>query len=230
MLTKEQIRQEALKAEQERFPRCAGDRSNSFHGVNSAYGLGFVDGAMWANEFVTPIDHEGLKQYMESKDMAWKADLPAFFKEICECTIGGPYAKCFHIINYVLSMLTARAIELNDPILNVLMLNLSLYDGSHSKENIAYKSQIFELFSQIDKMPKNQLSTSTDAEPKSLSKEEYKAYYLTLDPGYVMTGNVDIEYIRHNDGSLWVSPYLCEEQFSMEEWRKLNDEYNKVLR
>lgn len=46
-MTKEEIRQEALKAEKERFPRCAGDKENSFHGVNSAYGLGFVDGALW---------------------------------------------------------------------------------------------------------------------------------------------------------------------------------------
>lgn len=46
-MTKEEIRQEALKAEKERFPRCAGDKENSFHGVNSGYGLGFVDGALW---------------------------------------------------------------------------------------------------------------------------------------------------------------------------------------
>lgn len=47
-MTKEEIRQEALKAEKERFPRCIGGKENSFHGVNSAYGLGFVDGALWA--------------------------------------------------------------------------------------------------------------------------------------------------------------------------------------
>lgn len=50
-MTKEEIRQEALKAEKERFPRCAGDKDNSFHGVNSAYGLGFVDGALWARDY-----------------------------------------------------------------------------------------------------------------------------------------------------------------------------------
>ena len=48
-MTKEEIRQETLSAEKENFPRCAGDKENSFHGVNSAYGLGFVDGALWAN-------------------------------------------------------------------------------------------------------------------------------------------------------------------------------------
>ena len=50
MTRQEEIRQEALKAEKEEFPRCAGDKENSFHGVNSAYGLGFVDGALWADE------------------------------------------------------------------------------------------------------------------------------------------------------------------------------------
>ena len=49
-MEREEIRQEALKAEKEKFPRCAGDKGNSFHGVNSAYGLGFVDGALWADE------------------------------------------------------------------------------------------------------------------------------------------------------------------------------------
>ena len=48
-MTREEIRQEALKAEKEKFPRCAGDKENSFHGVNSAYGLGFVDGALWVD-------------------------------------------------------------------------------------------------------------------------------------------------------------------------------------
>ena len=50
MERKEEIRQEALKAEKEVSTRCAGYKENSFHGVNSAYGLGFVDGANWADE------------------------------------------------------------------------------------------------------------------------------------------------------------------------------------
>ena len=49
MERKEEIRQEALKAEKEVSTRCAGDKENSFHGVNSAYCLGFVDGALWAD-------------------------------------------------------------------------------------------------------------------------------------------------------------------------------------
>ena len=49
MTRQEEIRQEALKAEKEVSPRCAGDKENIFHGVNSAYDLGFVDGALWAD-------------------------------------------------------------------------------------------------------------------------------------------------------------------------------------
>ena len=47
MTRQEEIRQEALSAEKENFPRCAGDKENSFHGVNSAYGdIGFGDGEL----------------------------------------------------------------------------------------------------------------------------------------------------------------------------------------
>ena len=69
-MTKEEIRQEALKAEKERFPRCAGDKENSFYGVNSAYGLGFVDGALWAYNNT------------ESPWISVKADLPCNHEEL----------------------------------------------------------------------------------------------------------------------------------------------------
>lgn len=47
---KEQIKQEVLIAEHEEnpYPRCAGD--TAYNGVNSAYGLGFIDGAEWADK------------------------------------------------------------------------------------------------------------------------------------------------------------------------------------
>ena len=50
MTREEEIRQEALKAEKDVSHRCEGDKENIFHGFNSSYGLGFVDGAMWADE------------------------------------------------------------------------------------------------------------------------------------------------------------------------------------
>ena len=71
-MTKEEIRQEALKAEKESFPRCAGDKENSFHGINSAYGLGFVDGALW------------MRSYNKSPWISVKDDLPCNHKELVE--------------------------------------------------------------------------------------------------------------------------------------------------
>lgn len=66
-------------------------------------------------------------------DLLWKCDLPAFLKECQLCSQGNAYDVCWNLLRRILVMLTERAIELNDPILNIIMLNLSLYEGSHSK-------------------------------------------------------------------------------------------------
>lgn len=66
-------------------------------------------------------------------DMAWKADLPRFLKEISECSTNVPYAASFRILAQVLNVLTERAIEIDDPALNIIMLRLGLYEGAHDK-------------------------------------------------------------------------------------------------
>lgn len=66
-------------------------------------------------------------------DMMWKVDLPKFLKEISECSVNVPYAASFRILAQVLNVLTERAIEINDPVLNIIMLNLGLYEGAHDK-------------------------------------------------------------------------------------------------
>ena len=66
-------------------------------------------------------------------DMVWKVDLPAFLKEIVECSSNTPYAITFKILAHVLNVLTERAIEINDPALNIIMLRLGLYDEAHDK-------------------------------------------------------------------------------------------------
>ena len=66
-------------------------------------------------------------------DMVWKVDLPSFLKEIAECSKSIPYAKTFNILARVLGILTERAIEINDPALNIIMMNLGLYEGVHDK-------------------------------------------------------------------------------------------------
>ena len=66
-------------------------------------------------------------------DMVWKVDLPAFLKEIVECSSNTPYAITFKILAQVLNVLIERAIEINDPALNIIMLRLGLYDEAHDK-------------------------------------------------------------------------------------------------
>lgn len=66
-------------------------------------------------------------------DMAWKFDLPSFLKEIAECSKSTPYPKTFTILARVLGILTERAIEIDDPALNIIMLRLGLYEGAHDK-------------------------------------------------------------------------------------------------
>lgn len=78
-------------------------------------------------------------------DMVWKVDLPKFLKEISECSKNVPYAASFQILAQVLRVLTERAIEINDPALNIIMLNLGLYEGAHDKN-------VGEVISQLRKL------------------------------------------------------------------------------
>lgn len=66
-------------------------------------------------------------------DMVWKVDLPSLLKEIAECSKSIPYAMTFKVLAQVLNVLTERAIEINDPALNIIMLRLGLYEGAHGK-------------------------------------------------------------------------------------------------
>ena len=78
-------------------------------------------------------------------DMAWKFDLPSFLKEIAECSKSTPYPKTFTILARVLGILTERAIEINDPALNIIMLRLGLYEGAHDKNLDVVISQLRKL-------------------------------------------------------------------------------------
>ena len=78
-------------------------------------------------------------------DMVWKVDLPKLLKEISECSTNVPYAASFRILAQVLNVLTERAIEINDPALNIIMLRLGLYDGAHDKN-------VDEVISQLRKL------------------------------------------------------------------------------
>ena len=60
--------------------------------------------------------------------MQFDVNTPQFLKEAAENCNGGMYAICWNIFRNLLAMVAVRASELNDPIMNVLMLRLNLYD------------------------------------------------------------------------------------------------------
>lgn len=80
------------------------------------------------------IKSKNVQNYVMN-DMVWKVDLSKFLKEISECSTNTPYAASFQILAQALNVLTERAIEINDPALNIIMLNLGLYEGAHD-ENV----------------------------------------------------------------------------------------------
>lgn len=66
-------------------------------------------------------------------DMVFKVDMPRLLKEIAECSKATPYPVTFTILIRVLGILAERAIEINDPALNIIMMHLGLYEGAHDK-------------------------------------------------------------------------------------------------
>ena len=78
------------------------------------------------------IKSKSVQNYVMN-DMVWKVDLPSFLKEIAECSKSTPYPKTFTILVRLLGILTERAIEIDDPALNIIMLRLGLYEGAHDK-------------------------------------------------------------------------------------------------
>lgn len=84
-------------------------------------------------------------------DMVRKVDLPSFLKEIAECSKSIPYAASFRILAQVLNVLTERAIEINDPALNIIMLNLGLYEGANDKNEGEVISRLRKLITDNQK-------------------------------------------------------------------------------
>lgn len=96
------------------------------------------------------IKSKNVQNYVMN-DMVWKVDLPKFLKEISECSTNVPYAASFRILAQVLKVLVERAIEINDPALNIIMLNLGLYEGAHDKNVDEVISQLRKLITDKQK-------------------------------------------------------------------------------
>ena len=59
--------------------------------------------------------------------LSWDVNTPAFLREACENAENGMYPICWNIFKTLLGMVSARAAEIDDPVMNVLMLKLNLY-------------------------------------------------------------------------------------------------------
>ena len=96
------------------------------------------------------IKSKNVQNYVMN-DMVWKVDLPRLLKEISECSKSTPYPVTFTILAHVLNVLTERAIEINDPALNIIMLNLGLYEGANDKNVDEVISQLRKLITDKQK-------------------------------------------------------------------------------
>lgn len=84
-------------------------------------------------------------------DMVFKVDMPRLLKEIAECSKSTPYPVTFTILSRVLGILTERAIEIDDPALNIIMMYLGLYEGVHDKNASKVISRLRKLITDNQK-------------------------------------------------------------------------------
>lgn len=59
---------------------------------------------------------------------SFDVNTPQFLKEACENSNNGMYGVCWNIFRNLLAQVAQRAIELNDPVLNALMIRMNLYE------------------------------------------------------------------------------------------------------
>lgn len=62
--------------------------------------------------------------------LTFDVNTPAFLVEASENNHGGMYPVCWVIFRDLLAAVATRATELDDPVMNVLMIRLGLYDIS----------------------------------------------------------------------------------------------------
>lgn len=97
------------------------------------------------------IKSKNVQNYVMN-DIVWKVDLPRLLKEISECSKSTSYPVTFTILARVLGILAERAIEINDPALNIIMMNLGLYEGVHDKNADKVISQLRKLITETEKI------------------------------------------------------------------------------
>lgn len=79
------------------------------------------------------MNHLKLSSKSKVTDLGFRVDTCALLAEIADCGLDrrmGIYFQPLNIFKSLLSRVADRAIELNDPILNIHMLSLGLYEVS----------------------------------------------------------------------------------------------------
>ena len=69
-----------------------------------------------------------VKTKLDVFKMQFDVNTPQFLKEAALCNNGGMYIVCWEAFRRLLVMVAERATEINDPIMNVLMIRLNLYE------------------------------------------------------------------------------------------------------
>lgn len=69
-----------------------------------------------------------IKTKLDVFSRQFDVNTPQFLKEACENCEGGMYEICWNVFRNLIAMVAERATELNDPIMNVLMIRLNLYE------------------------------------------------------------------------------------------------------
>lgn len=75
-------------------------------------------------------------------DMSWRVDTPALLNEIANCSNQGIYSPVMAIFGRVLACVADRAAQLDDPILNICMLKLKMYEVPHDEIQVRIKEQL----------------------------------------------------------------------------------------
>lgn len=76
------------------------------------------------------------------RNMTWRVDTPSLLNEVANCSNQGIYSPVMAIFGRVLACVADRATQLNDPILNICMLKLKMYEVPHEEIQTRINEQL----------------------------------------------------------------------------------------
>lgn len=87
----------------------------------------------------------------------WQFDVntPDFLKEAALNCVNGMYVICYECFRKLLAQVADRATELNDPVMNVLMLRLNLYECENKERRKLMRKEIDRYNEMVGKEVRN---------------------------------------------------------------------------